>query len=173
MKTTLLIVTSLDGRSTKGNSGDHSWISSQDQEHFKFFIEEHTLLIMGRNTYEAAKFSMKHTPGRKRVIITRHPEKYRHEEIPGMLEFTDEPLLKLFKRLSKDFSQGILLSGASLNSELFRLGLVNEIVITIEPKLLGKGNGIVDFEEHDITLELKSIEKLNHQGTLLLKYLVK
>lgn len=175
MKLTLVMVTSLDGRSTqKGKGTDiHYWTSQEDQKHFANIVETAHLLIMGSTTYEAARNSMQHKPSRKRVVVTRDPSKYESEKIEGQLEFTNENPADLLKRLeSEGYTEGYLVGGAHTNTEFFKQNLVTEFWQTLEPKILGVGNGIVGEEEINVDLKLENFEKLNDQGTLLLKYKV-
>lgn len=182
MKLILVMVTSLDGRSTKGSAEDnHTWTSTEDQKHFQNIIEDASLIIMGSKTYEPAKANMKHKEGRLRIVITRTPEKYSNEKIGGQLEFTNENPSDLIKRLeNKGFQTGYLVGGAHTNTDFFKQGLVTELWQTLEPKILGKGNGIIgdasagsaQEEETEISLELIESKKLNEKGTLLLKYRV-
>lgn len=174
MKITLVMVTSLDGRSThSGEEGTHAWNSAEDKKHFQNVIDSGKLLIMGSTTYEQAKAMMVHSNGKLRIVITRDPSKYDNEKIPGKLEFSNENPSDLLKRLeSQGFPEGFLLGGAHTNTEFFKQNLVNEIWETVEPRILGKGNGILGEEKVDINLKLLSVDRLNDQGTLLLKYSV-
>lgn len=174
MKLILVMVTSLDGRSTRGKeTNNHTWTSPEDQKHFQQIIESSQLLIMGSGTYEPAKNSMLHKEGRLRVVLTRDPSKYDNEKIDGKLEFTNENPTELIKRLeSQGYTEGYLVGGAHANTEFFKQNLVTNVWQTLEPKLLGQGNGIVGDESVDISLNLESLEKLNDKGTLLLKYTV-
>src|SRR3990167_3699336 len=125
MKLILVMVTSLDGRSTRGNETDnHTWTSPEDQKHFVKTIENAKLIIMGSGTYKPAKQNMQHKEGRLRVIITRTPGKYENEKILGQLEFTNESPTDLIKRLeSEGFNEGYLVGGAHTNTEFLKLGL--------------------------------------------------
>jgi dihydrofolate reductase len=174
MKLILVMVTSLDGRSTNGKeSGTHSWNSEEDQKHFQRIIEDANLLIMGSSTFAGALKTMQHKAGRLRVVLTRNPEKYKDQEIKGQLEFSKESPTDLIKRLeSQGFSEGLLVGGAHKNTEFLKQNLVTELLQTLEPKILGIGNGLAGEEPLDITLKLQEFEKLNEKGTLLLKYLV-
>lgn len=169
------MVTSIDGRSTRGRETDtHIWTSVEDQKHFVKVIENAKLIIMGSTTYEAARDSLQHKKGRRRVIITRNPSKYENEKISGQLEFTNENAKELIMRLEKEgYKEGFLVGGAHTNTQFFEEKLVTEIWQTLEPKILGIGNGIVGDEQVNVTLELLSVEKLNNKGTLLLKYKIK
>lgn len=174
MKLILVMVTSLDGHSTNGIAeGTHSWNSLEDQKYFQQVIENGSLLIMGSATFDGAIKTMKHERGKLRVIITRTPEKYEDQKIPGQLEFTNETPTDLIARLeSQGFSEGFLLGGAHTNTAFFKEKLVTEMWQTLEPKILGIGNGIVGEETMDISLRLLDSQKLNNEGTLLLKYSV-
>lgn len=174
MKLILVMVTSLDGRSTKGSEeNNHTWTSAEDQKHFQNIIEDASLIIMGSKTYEAARNNIEHKEGKLRVIITRTPEKYASETIPNKLEFTNENPKDLIKRLeNKGFQTGYLVGGAHTNTQFFKQGLVTELWQTVEPVILGEGNGIIGDEVTEISLELIESKKLNEKGTLLLKYKV-
>lgn len=168
------MVTSLDGKSThRGVEGTRNFNSEEDKKHFQNVIDAGKLLIMGSTTYEQAKDMMVHSNGKLRIIITRDPSKYEHEKIGGQLEFSNENPSDLLKRLAlQGFSDGYLLGGAHTNTEFFKQNLVDEIWVTIEPKILGLGNGLLGEEKVDVNLKILSAEKLNGKGTLLLKYAV-
>lgn len=174
MKLILIMVTSLDGRSTRGSETDnHTWTSEEDQAHFMKVLGEARLVIMGSATYEPAKDSMHHSDKKLRVVNTRTPEKYATEKIDGQLEFTNENPTELLKRLeSQGYTEGLLVGGARTNTEFFKEGLVTELWQTLEPKILGVGNGIIGDEQISVSLQLLSSEKINEKGTLLLKYAV-
>lgn len=174
MKLILVMVTSLDGKTTKHNApGAQNIGSPEDSVHFQNVISNASLIIMGSTTYDTHKDIMVHKEGTLRVVVTHHPEKYESEKIPGQLEFTNENPTELVKRLeSQGYTEGYLVGGANTNTEFFKQHLVTEIWQTLEPKILGVGNGLVGEEEVNVSLKLLSSEKLNENGTLLLKYLV-
>lgn len=174
MRLILVMVTSLDGRSTKGSSSDtHSWTSNEDQKYFQNIINSAKLIIMGRKTYEQARDMMEHRDNRLRIVLTRTPEKYESEKIDGKLEFTNESPKDLIERLeNQGYQEGYLVGGAHTNTEFFKQNLVTELWQTLEPKILGMGNGIIGEEESNFSLELLSKDRLNDKGTLLLKYKV-
>lgn len=169
------MVTSLDGRSTqKGNGNNiHSWTSKEDQNHFSKVVENAKLIIMGSTTYETVRNNMQHKEGKLRIVITHDPSQYENEKITGKLEFTDETPSKLITRLENmGYKEGYLVGGAHTNTAFFKEGLITELWQTVEPKILGLGNGIIGEEEIEIPFQLISLEKMNPKGTLLLKYRV-
>ena len=65
----------------------------------------------------------------------------------------------------------MLVVGGGLTNALFlKSKLVNEVYLTIEPRLFGVGTNLLNEKNIDVQLRLTSIMKLNKQGTLHLKY---
>ena len=174
MKLVLVMVSSLDGITNQGNAEDqHVWTSEEDKTHFREVLDASPLVIMGAKTYEAARPYMVHRDGRIRIVMTTRPEDYEKEKIPGKLEFTNEEVTALIKRLeASGISEGIHVGGATTNTPFFKAGLITEVWQTIEPKILGEGYRNMATQKLDINLELITSEKLNARGTLLLKYRV-
>src|SRR5688572_20802768 len=102
MKLSLVAVTSVDGKLTRGDQSDiYSWTSVEDQQHFSQMIRDHSLIIMGRKTYEAAQGKIKLQAGKLRVVMTHHPEMYVEEAVPGQLEFTSSQPSELVSQLEE------------------------------------------------------------------------
>lgn len=175
MKLTYVIVTSIDGRTVPDSLGGDTtqWASHEDQEHFMGIADKAKAIIMGSTTYEHAKSTMKHRAGRKRIVMTRNPDKYTQNKIDGQLEFTNETPTELIARLqSEGHSEAFHFGGAHCASTFFKVGLVTHILQTLEPKLFGDGIGIVHQGKFNVSLELVKSSQLNKTGTLLLEYKV-
>lgn len=170
MKIVLIMVSSIDGKITKWVDVDaYTWTSDEDQAHFEATRAKATLMVMGRATFDLIRPQLKKE--KLRVVMTSNPAKYKSEEVPGQLEFTNEEPRDLVKRLEKKgYKKMLLVGGAGVNTSFFKAGLVDELWLTIEPKIFGKGKMLVSEGELDINLQLLSIEKLSERGTLLLKY---
>lgn len=171
MKIILAIVTSLNGKSTKNSQASKIWASKEDQSHFSSLIKQNNLIVMGSNTYLQVKSQIKNSPGKLRIIMTKHPQKYEIETIPNQLEFSADTPKILIKKLEKrGYKNLLLVSGASLNTSFFKQKLINELWLTLEPKIFGTGHNLIDETNLNINLKLLSSRQLNSQGTLLLKY---
>ena len=175
MKVTMVMLTSVDGRITKGPDTDiYKWTSSEDQKYFFSLIKKNNLIIMGRSTYEASKPVIKLEKGKLRIVLTRSPNKYSNQLVKGQLEFSDEVPEKLLKRLSLLGYKKLLLVGGGITNGLFlKLNLVDELYLTIEPRIFGEGKNIVEGRLLNKFLRLTGIEKLNKTGTVVLKYKIK
>lgn len=173
MKIILAMVLSVDGKSTKWDLPDQSWASEEDKTHLIKLISENNLILMGGKTFEIAKNHIKPKEGKLRIVVTHDPDKFSQDLVEGQLEFTNLPIPELIKNLEgRSFEKMLLLSGEGLNKQFFEAGLIDEIILTVEPKIFGSGHGMVAESKLDIPLKLLSFEKLNEQGTLLLHYQV-
>ncbi len=173
MKVILAVVTSIDGKTTKGNEPGQGWASVEDQQHIHDLIDNSKVIVMGSNTYREVKPHQKLSPKTRRIIMTHEPEVFKDDVVLGQREFTSESPKELVSRLEKEnYKELLLVSGEKLSAVFLAKNLVNELWITIEPLLFGEGKGITTALPESINLELISSEKLNVKGTLLLKYKV-
>lgn len=172
MKITMVAVSSLNGKITKGEDPNiYSWTSKEDSEFFFSLIKENNLIVMGSKTYEAAKSLIKHEKNKLRIVLTRNPKKYLNQAKNGMLEFISENPPELIKKLeSRGYSRMLLVGGSETNALFLGQNLINEIYLTIEPKLFGNGKNLVKDDDLDKQLKLVNVKRLNDQGTLQLKY---
>jgi len=172
MNVTVVMVQSLNGKTTKGECPDDGqWKSTEDQNFFHSLHKKYSLVVMGKKTYEVFKHHMVFQKNQLRIVMTSHPELYATQTIPHKLEFTDESPQELVMRVSKNGYKTMLLAGGgTLNTAFFKSHLVNELYLTIEPILFGDGISIVTKDCQDIHLHLLSVKRLNTQGTLLLQY---
>lgn len=169
MKIILMAAITADGQI--GKSSDHlslDWTSSADKKIFVNVTKESGVIIMGRTTYDTIGRPL---PKRLNLILTGSPEKY--ESQPGILEFHKKTPIEVKKYLaSKKFDTAILCGGAKTYADFLAAGVVNELYLTVEPKLFGNGIGLLGDTLTDINLELISFEKIGEES-LFIKYNVK
>ncbi len=172
MKIIVVFVTTLDGKITKwGDPNVHRWSSQEDQTYFKKTWDESPLIIMGSSTFDFDP--VKPSPKNRLIVLSRKPDSYKKYEVPGQLEFSDESPVKLTQRFrAMGYDRMLVVGGPHVATSFFRDNLVDELWLTLEPKIFGKGGNFVVEEELDINLKLISIEKVNDRGTMLTKYAV-
>jgi dihydrofolate reductase len=128
---------------------------------------------MGRKTWTSVKSFIKLSRDAPRVVLTRTPGTYASEEKPNMLEFTnDSPAALLARMRERGRERVLLVGGAQTNAAFLDVGLVDEVITTIEPEIFGDGRPLVDARKLNIRLVLQHSETLNSRGTLLLHYKV-
>jgi len=171
MKTILIFVSTLDGKITRwGEPQVKLWSSHQDQDYYKKVWNESELVVMGSNTFNAGSF-----PSTKPqlTIMTGQPEKYERFRVPGKIEFTNESPLELSNRFkSKGYEQMLVVGGPHVATSFLREQLIDELWLTLEPKIFGIGGNLAIDVKLDISLHLTHYEKVNEQGTLITKYAV-
>jgi dihydrofolate reductase len=172
MKTILIFVSSLDGKVTKWDESHvSSWSSHQDQDYYKIVLNESRLIVMGSNTFNSGTFkpSTKH----QFIIMTGHPDKYKNLEISGQIEFTSESPNDLINRfIKKGHQQMLVLGGPHIATSFLKKQLIDELWLTLEPKIFGQGENFATGVKLDINLHLMHCEKVNDEGTLITKYAV-
>jgi dihydrofolate reductase len=172
MKIVLVFVATLDGKVTKWNNPQVKiWSSQEDKEYFSKIWNESKLIIMGSNTYNADR--LKPSSDHLFVVMTRDPYKYKNQEAIGLLEFTNESPGQLAARFKKkSYEQVVVVGGPHIATSFLKEQLIDELWLTIEPRIFGTGGNFVIEENLDINLRLISCEKVNEQGTLITKYAV-
>ena len=172
MKKILVFVATLDGKITHWkDSHVKSWSSKEDEHYFKETWDDSSLIVMGSSTFDANP--TKPTPTHHVVVMTREPEKYKNVEVIGQLEFTDQSPAQLVAHYEKeDLKQMLVAGGAHVATSFLKAKLIDEVWLTIEPKIFGTGGNFVSAENLDVELQLLSVEKVNERGTLITKYSV-
>jgi len=165
MKIILMMAVTADGKIAKSHDHFPDWTSKEDKELFAKTTKKHRVVIMGDRTFFTFP---KPLPGRLNVVFTllKKPPKMKNVMWVG-----GNPKNVLKKLEKMGYKSAILGGGAFLNTQFLKKKLINEIWLTIEPKIFGKGLGVFggDF---DVDLGLFGIDKLN-KNTILLKYKVK
>ena len=172
MKVVLVFVSTLDGKVTKwGNPHVKEWSSLEDQDYYKKIWDDARLIVMGGNTFDAEHFPT--SSNRLLVVMTKHFTKYKKLEISGQLEFTDQSPTALTEKLrKKGYETMVVVGGPHIATSFLKENLINEVWLTIEPKIFGTQGNFVIEENLDIDLRLMSCEKVNERGTLITKYAV-
>ena len=172
MKKILVFVTSLDGKITQwGEFPIKKWTSKEDQLYFKKTWDDSPLIIMGSSTYNAGPTIP--SPEHHLVIMTSNPAKYKNQEVVGQVEFTDQTPTQLVAHYEKlGLKQLTIVGGSHIATSFFKAQCIDEVWLTIEPKIFGTGGNFVIDEKLNIDLQLVSVEKVNERGTLITKYAV-
>lgn len=118
-------------------------------------------MIWGRKTYDIVKtWEKKYIEELKDTtkVIISNDLKLKLEE-NYLTAFSPREALKKLEDLG--FTQVVISGGSTLNSSFAKEGLIDEIIVNIEPVIIGKGIPLFKQEEFDINLKLLAIKKLN------------
>jgi dihydrofolate reductase len=168
MKVTLVMVSSINGKITHGSDPDVTqWTSIEDQTLFATMKQDYTVILMGSHTYEENIKRIQLSKDILRIVLTKNAEAFKHETVPGSLEFSDELPEQLINRLtSLGYKKVLLAGGAEISASFLKAKLVNELHLTIEPVLFGMGKNFLSELDLDVKLKLVEVKKLNSSGTL-------
>ncbi len=165
MKVILIMAVSMDGKIALHSKHAANWTSKEDKKHFIEFTKQCGCLIMGRETFSTIGRPLH---GRLNLIFTRSPEKFKNQ--PGLLEFTNQSPESVLEDIkTRGFNQVALCGGTKINNLFLKKNLIDEIHLTIEPILFGKGMGLFDLDINPLKLKLLDTEKINHH-TFTCKY---
>jgi dihydrofolate reductase len=172
MKVTLIAAQSADGFITRHGQPGSGFASPEDQRYFRAALAEFDVSIMGSVTYLVDRTStLGHlTAGRRRLVMTRDPSRFSGDAVPGRLEFTSEAAAALVNRLrAEGHRRCVLLGGSRVHSLFLDANLVDELWLTLEPRLFGGGVPLL-ASPLDFQMRLLGHERLEGSDTLLLKY---
>ncbi len=166
MKCSVYIATSLDGYiATKDNGVD--WLhtagnseadmgDNQDMG-FNTFISTVDCMIMGRKCMEVIS-SMNITPeqwpyGNIRIVALSHSVKEPPSNLQDKVEMYSGDIHNLVKKLEDDGFKHAYIDGGSTITSFLNLKLIQEMIITKAPVLLGEGIPLFGKINHWIKLE--------------------
>jgi dihydrofolate reductase len=181
---TVKMMQSLDGFIAQNQNDDLKWGSSEDKQLYKKVSTEYGTVIVGKNTYlQMPKIAFKN---RETVVVVRNVPKFLvenkiesvkiqnfkslnygiHDNIT-FIESNPNEIIEYLKSIGK--FKALLVGGGIINNLFLNAKVVNEIQVTIVPKIFGTGIPIFGYEALNLNLELKSFEKIS-QNELLLTY---
>jgi len=167
MKIILIMVSSIDGVIAKNpNHNPFEWTSAEDKKHFQKLSKEIGVLLMGANTFKAS--GRKSYPGRITYFLTGSPQNYDFGENVYPISGTPQSIASHLREQGHE--SVALVGGAGVNRDFLTAGLVDEVYLTVEPLIFGKGIHIFDDLDIEISLRLLGHRVLNDRGTLLLHY---
>lgn len=147
----------IDGKIAKHATQFANWTSKADKKIFVAETKKAGVIIMGETTYDTIGRPL---PERLNVVLSLEPAK--RENIPGSLEFTNKQPSELLADLAKrGYTTAILGGGATINGLFLKENLIDEIWLTIEPKIFGDGISLFKGADMDLNLKLLSVEKID------------
>lgn len=159
MKITVYLAASVNGLiSNQRNVPD--WLSTAFEEGFVAITQRTKAVIMGKTTYnvlapdylplkdEGALVVLTHhtseKPSQSNVIFTNSDP----SEIVGMLE-------------SQGYKEAVIIGGTATVSEFMKAGLVNDLILVVEPVLFGAGLPLLTGVDSEYKLALQDVKKLS------------
>lgn len=167
MKIILYMAVSIDGiAALDEKTGIERYGSSEDRDFFLAGAKACDAVIMGKNT--AASFKVNGVPN---FVLTHDKNFSQAQDARGFERvcLSGEPQEICAALEARGIKKAALLGGPSTNLLFFRAGLVDEIFLTVEPVLLGRGLRFLS-EPLESRWTLAGTKKLNKGGTIVLHY---
>ena len=153
------MASSLDGKIAKSKDHFANWTSKEDKQVFIQTSKDFGMIMMGYNTFKTFPAPLKN---RLNVVFSEKAE----EELEGVKWVSGEPE-KVLEELEKmGFKRALLGGGTGLNTLFLQKKLINEIILTVEPKIFGSGLSLFN-DDFDINLELLELKKINNNSYLV------
>lgn len=156
MKASVFIATSLDGFIARTNGGI-DWLPSgngangEDYGYAKF-IDSVDTLVMGRKTFETAMTFSVWPYGKKSVIVLSRRLRSLPKRHPKSVEIMSCAPAELLNVLAKRGVKHIYVDGGKTIQGFLRAGLINQVIITRVPVLIGRGIPLFGALQNDLKL---------------------
>jgi dihydrofolate reductase len=173
IKTSVYIATSLDGFIARKN-GDIDWLPQTMEESgedygYGEFISSIDHLVMGRHTYEKAlSFGAWPYPD-KEVIVLSSGDPRIPDELADSVHVLNQIPGELLERLAGMGARHVYLDGGRTIQSFLKEGLVDEMIITTIPVLIGEGLSLFGPMEGDMRFELMESKHFKN-GLVQCKY---
>lgn len=168
MANLVFIAMSIDGYiATK--DGDISWlesISNPDKSDFGYarFMERIDAIVMGRQTFEKV-MSFDVWPYTKKVFVLSSTLNAVPQKLLGKVEIINKRPIELVKHLSDLGMSDLYIDGGKTIQSFLKLELIDEMIISTIPIVLGEG--IPLFAKQDHAIQFKHIETTAFNGGLV------
>jgi len=148
-KVTLFIASSLDGFIARKDGGI-DWLFTDGDYGYGDFYDSIDTVLMGRKTYELARKLGERFVGKTCYVFSRQKRRASEKNV----RFVSNPK-RFVKALVNGPGKGIFLEGGGETiSLLLNAGLIDEIVLSIHPILLGNGIPLFRNVKSQTKLEL-------------------
>jgi dihydrofolate reductase len=169
-KSILYIAVSLDGF-VAGKDDDLSWLNPYNDVDYGYegFFSSIGAIIVGRRTYdiEVAHGWENAHPVPTFVMTSRMPD--RKPQRPDIV-FTDEDIAEVLRKAKLLTHKDVWIEGgAHLARQFLTRGLIDEIVLSVVPVILGDGIPLFDKIGGRISLSLRDVKRFD-KGLVQLLY---
>lgn len=157
------VASSVDGRISLKRHAAPDWTSAEDWEFLQKSLKRFDAVVVGRNTYLTARARLKK---RNTYVLSRKISSLKKE---GTVTFVNPQKTDLRKLLGV-YKNVAVLGAGEVYQYMLNKRMLDELYVTIEPLVFGRGVPMFSGGRKTARLVLTSVRKLNARGTLLLRY---
>ncbi len=164
LKCEVFIACSLDGFIARPD-GDVAWLDhpryALEGEDFGYYalMDRVNVLVMGRNTYDVVRsFDITWPYGDKAVRVLTHRAVDIPAELQGSVAALSGTPAEIVKQLAAEGFSCAYIDGGAVIQDFLRAGLVERMIITTIPVLLGAGIRLFGELEQDVHLKPAKVQ---------------
>ena len=165
MRCIAIAASTIDGRIALDSGHFSDWTSKEDKDFLHEMLDKSDVVVVGNNTYKTA---IEPLSKRNCIVFTASVEtsERKSDKLTYCNPASSEsiPLMEKYETIA-------VLGGTKTYTWFVENDLLDEIYLTIEPIVFGRGLGL--FESATMTprkFRLESAKQLNAAGTMLLHY---
>jgi len=138
---------------------DHNtdWVSDTDWQQFGHYVSQAKCVVMGRKTYEQSGDNFPYDCDCN-IVMTSNPT--FTSTLPNVLFTNKTPSKVIQLAQSKDYDQLLLIGGGKVNTSFMKENLIDEIILSLHPLILGQGIKLFDNDTLTTSLTLVTIKQL-------------
>jgi dihydrofolate reductase len=168
MKTIVYLAASANGL-ISNNRNEPDWLSPEFEQDFMAISQRTQAVIMGKTTYNHLAPDYLPLKEGALVVLTHDTKATPAQE---NVLFTDASPEEIIAQLAaKGHTEAVIIGGTQTVSEFVKAGLVNEIILVVEPVLFGSGLPLLKDVASEFQLSLLEVNKLN-DNTVRLHYAI-
>ena len=162
----LIAAVTIDGKIAKHSRHMTDWTSKEDKEFMRAQLDKCDVIVVGNNTYKTA---LEPLSKRNCIVFT---ESIKSTMMKSLLCLYLNPKTADIQEIIKknNYKTVCILGGMQTYTYFLEKGLIDELYITVEPIIFGKGLSLFNTPVEEKNFELVSVKKLNDSGTILIYY---
>ena len=169
MKIIIYLASSANGL-ISNNRNVPDWLSQEYGQGFMEICQKTGAVIMGKTTYNILAPDYLPLQDEGTMVVLTHDTTATPPR-PNVV-FTDKSPKEIVTLLaSKGHEEAVIIGGTATVSEFVKAGLVNEVILIVEPVLFGKGLPMLQDVDVEYKLRLSAVKQLN-EHTVQLHYQV-
>ncbi len=166
MKVKVYMAPTANGMIAKSN-GDESFVSEENEQLWIDTVRKTGNVVVGRKAFEVARAEgIFPTGGALNVVLTKRKVKNRWGDRAMFTNRSPKEVVDLLK--SMGFKTAMVAGGGRVNASFIKSGLVDEICLSVQPKIFGKGINLFEGKEFDVDLRLLRIKRLSKNEVMLI-----
>ena len=156
MKITLYMAISVDGYIAK-KDGDSDWVSEVDNDNFMQQVTEKGCIIVGRRTFDQYQGELYPVKGIVNIVLTKNKiENYSADNV----FYAQSPHEAVEIAQRQGCKEVLLVGGGTTNGLFLKENLINEIILSVHPLILGDGIKLFEGVEKFLSLSFIGQKKL-------------